>query len=474
MSPDPSSPVPGLRAGPSRRRRGLSLAMVMICLLILSVLGLAVGAIGVQNLQQIRRTAEKTILLQAANGGLCELMDRLYNNPAMGFEVSDSSQDGEGTFQTSAGTVYYWWTFNRSGPAAYCYNNMGSATTRTGWRGMVVPPVSALLLVNADTVPKARSTKPVRLAAVASKKFRFAVASDGAMSVRNIEGVTGFPGSVWSNETGTNTVQATSIDGQVFVNSTEGAIKVQASPAGVPYYGSGTTPIPDIPIDQVVLSHDPEATSHPYGGPATLYSDGNVTIKFLSTGDFSVVSGNLSGPNGATFNASSGLVRPPPPGQPDLNIFIGGELRVQGGALLAPRMHFFVDGDMTVGGSLSQLPTTGLQDNFLFVDGSLTFNGGQASNLNLFVAGDLRQNGSANYKGVMYVKEGDFTVSGGGTGSNYEGAVIVKGTGTEGDLSANSANFEYNPATLDAMSRYSVDVSENSPVYTLSWWILNE
>ena len=64
----------------------------------------------------------------------------------------------------------------------YCVNNLGSASTRTGFQGQTVPPLTGLLVVNADWVPRNLSTKPVRISAIASKKFRFAVATDGVLS----------------------------------------------------------------------------------------------------------------------------------------------------------------------------------------------------------------------------------------------------------------------------------------------------
>lgn len=453
------------------RRRGLSLAVTLVVLLVLSVLAVSLGAMGSQNLRQIRQSGEQSALLHAANGGLHELMDRLYNQPTYGNGVTDNSCDGSGTYMTSAGPAFYWWTFNRSGPAAYCYNNLGSATQQTGWSNKVVPPLTCYLVVSADLVPKELSREPLRLAAIASKKFRFAVGTDGTLNARNIRGVSGFPGSVWSNATGTgNLISATSIDGQVFTTGDASNILVNGSPTGIPYYDNARNPMPNIPVDQVVRSHDPASSTHPYGGPATYYSTGGLEIETSNSGAVTVRSGTL---RRTSDDAVVTTVAPPASGDPEISFFIDGDLDTQGGATLAPRMHFFVEDDMTVGGSLSQLPVSGVEDNFLFVGGDLTFNGGQASNLNLFVGGDARQNGSSTYNGVIYIQDGDFRISGGGTGSNYTGAVLVRGgTINNGDLDANSANFTYNPDYLVAMERYNFSISENTPVYALSWFIL--
>lgn len=454
-----------------RKPRGVSLAVTLVVLLVLSVLAVSLGAMGSQNLRQIRQSGEQSALLHAANGGLHELMDRLYSQPTYGNGVTDNSADGSGTYMTSAGPVFYWWTFNRAGPTAWCYNNLGSASVQTGWSGKVVPPLTAWLVVSADLVPKEFSREPLRLAAVASKKFRFAVGTDGTLEARNITGISGFPGSVWSNATGDgHLISATSVDGQVFTTGDEDSIRVNGSPAGVPYYENARSPMPNIPIAEVIQSYNPAATSRPYGGPASYYSTGDLEIEMSNSGVISVKSGTL---RRTSDDVSVPVVLPPVVGLPEVSVYVNGEMRIQGGATLAPRVHFFVRDDLTVGGSLSQLPVSGVEDNFLFVGEDLVFNGGQASNLNLFVAGDIRQNGSSTYNGVIYVQDGDFRISGGGTGSNYTGAVLVRGGSLEnGDLQANTANFTYNPDYLVAMERFNFSISENTPVYALSWFIL--
>lgn len=453
------------------RRRGLSLAVTLVVLLVLSVLAVSLGAMGSQNLKQIRQTGEQTALLHGANGGLHELMDRLYQQPSYGYDVADHSCDGSGTYMTSVGPVFYWWTFNRSGPSAYCYNNLGSATQQTGWNGKVVPPLTAWLVVSADLVPKEFSREPLRLAAVASKKFRFAVGTDGTLDARNIRGVAGFPGSVWSNATGDgNLISATSIDGQVFTTGDADNIHVTGNPPGIPYYDNARTPMPNIPVGDIIRSYDPAATEHRYGGPASYHSTGDLELEFSSSGVMTVKSGTV---RRTSDGSTVPVIHPPTAGDPEVTLFVDGDLETGGGVTMAPRVHFFVEDDMTVRGALNQLPVSGVEDNFLFVGDDLTFNGGQASNMNLFVGGDIRQNGSATYNGVIYVQNGDFRISGGGTGSNYTGAVLVRGGDIEnGDLEANSANFTYNPDYLVAMERFHFSISENTPVYALSWFIL--
>lgn len=453
-----------------QRKRGISLAVTMVVLMIFSVLGLAVGALGVTNLNQIRESERSATLLHAANGGLNELMDRLYRQPTYGQGVTDSSANGGGTYLTSSGIAYYWWTFQTTSTGGYCVNNLGSASMKKGSGGALVPPLTAALMVNADWVPRELSRKPLTLAAIASKKFRFALATDGELEARNIKGISGYPGSVWSNATGSSTIQATSIDGQAFANSSEGAIKVSGSPAGVPYYNSGRNPIPDIPIPDVIRSQSQLELNHPYGGPAFFQATGPIEFETTPEGILQVKSGTVYNDRGKGQLVNQ--IMPPPPGQPDYEIFVPGSVIFRGGATIPPRVHLFVQGDITVGGNLTQLPGTWPDDNFFWATGLIRYNGAQGSNIHMFAGTGVRQNGSAQYSGIVYVRNGDFEIQGGGTGSNYQGAVIVKGGMSDGDLEANTANFTYNPDYVTAMERFNVSFSENTPVYALCWWIV--
>lgn len=451
------------------RRRGLSLAVTLLVLMVLSVMGLALAAQGVLNLQQIEHGTERAILVNAANGGLHELMDAIYQNTAYG---RDRSARGSGTYTTSSGIVHYWWSFNPSDDG-FSVNNLDTSTPRTGFGGRTVPPLSALVVVNADFVPMAQSRNPVRVGSVCSKNFRMAIATDGTISARDVRGVQGYPGNIWSNATrapGSVTIAASSADGQVRANAPEGAIAIAGQPRGVHYYDAGRITIPDIPVQDVIASYAATATSRPYGGPATYASLGNVSASTNSqgrvdmTGDFVTQDGS---------RVTSVRIEPPAAGQPHVSIHVNGNLSIGGGAVLAPSIHWFVKDDMRINGSMTQLET-GDSDNFLFVGGVMDFRGASASDLHLFSGKGIKQSGSSSYKGVMYVRDGYYDASGGGTSSDFQGIVLIRSiaTGT-GNLNAPSTNFTYDPDFLTAMERFNVSVKDESPVFTLSWWVMD-
>lgn len=466
-----------------RRKRGISLAITLMTLVILTVIATAIGALGVSNLGQIRESSRKAAILHAANGGLNELMDLMFQDLTYGGSPGSSSVTGEGTYNSSIGPIYYWWSFNPGQGKGQSVNNLTTAVPTVNAGGIRVPPLTALLVVNADTVPRQQSRRPVRVAAIASKTFRMAVAVDGTAAVRDINAAPGYPGGVWSNATGQRTVSATSVDGLVFSGGGTGSISVSGFPAGVHHYDAEQLELPDIPVQEVIASADPRNSDHRYAEPATYaaYATGNsnatVTLQTDNNGVWRIaglqnVQGNVIYKSDGTTLGVGASITPPTAGQPDVSLFVDGDLRFNGGATIAPRMHLFVVDDFDVSGSLSQLPTTGTQDNFFFVGDDIGYSGSNGSNINMLAGGDIVQNGSSNYKGLFYTREGSFRITGGGTTSNFEGVTVIrKGGSGSGNLDAASANFRYNPAYLEALKRYNVTVNEETPVYALSWWI---
>lgn len=467
-----------------RRKRGISLAITLVTLLVLAVLGTAVGALGVSNLGQIKESARKSAILHAANGGLNELMDLMYQDLTYGGDAGSSSIRGEGTYTSSAGTIYYWYTFNPGEGKGQSVNNLTSATPRTNAGGIRVPPLAALLIVNADTVPRDRSRVPFRVAAIASKSFRMAVAVDGTANVRDINAAIGYPGGIWSNDDSNRTVTATSVDGLVFSGGGSGSVAVSGLPTGVHHFDADALTLPDIDIDAVIASADPRSSDHDFAPAATYaaYKGGSgqtpvLTLQTDNNGRIRIagmqnIQGNVLYGPGSTTLAVGSYIDPPVAGSPEVSLFVDGDLRFNGGATIAPRMHYFVEGNFDVSGALTQLPTSSTQDNFFFVGGNIGYSGSNGSNINMLAGGDIVQNGSSDYKGLFYVREGSFRITGGGTVSNFEGVTVVRaGDSGTGNLDAASANFKYNPAYLEALKRYNVSVNDETPVYTLSWWV---
>lgn len=466
-----------------RRKRGISLAITLMTLVILTVIATAIGALGVSNLGQIRESSRKAAILHGANGGLNELMDLMYQDLTYGGSPGSSSVTGEGTYNSSIGTIYYWWSFNPGTGKGQSVNNLTTAVPTVNAGGIRVPPLTALLIVNADTVPRRDSTRPMRVAAIGSKSFRMAVAVDGTANVREINAATGYPGGIWSNADEQRTVSATSVDGLVFSGGGSGSVSVSSLPTGVHHFDADRLQLPDIPVQDVIESADPRSSDHPYAQPATYaaYSTGGsnavLTLQTDNNGVWRIagmqnVQGNVLYKSDGTTLGIGGSINPPATGQPHLSLFVDGDLRFNGGATIAPRMHLFVEDDFDVSGSLSQLPTSGTQDNFFFVGDDIGYSGSNGSNINMLAGGDIVQNGSSNYKGLFYTREGSFRITGGGTVSNFEGVTVIrKGDSGSGNLDAASANFKYNPAYLEALKRYNVSVNEETPVYAISWWI---
>ena len=459
------------RSGRPAGQRGMALAVALVTLMILTVMGLALGSMGIENLNQIRRTADSEILVQAANGGLNELMDRIYGdgsttNGQFGKGVTDSSADGSGAYATSLKGCRYWWTFNPSSGQPYCTNNLDGKTPVTGWNGMTVPPCTALLVASADVAAPPDSQDPVRVVALASNRFPYAIASDGTIDINHVTSLIPGWGHVRSNNTTGTTSQpnidAEAIDGMTFSRNGPGTIEVSA-PSGPQFYDQPKMPIPDIPIASIVQSYSTAGTSgaHPYGGPATIQipGPGPHAITNLADGTLTV----------------DGIQLTPLP----VSVYIDGTVKTSGGGnLTIPQgLHLFVKGDMTVSGSLNEgttpAPSPGgtstlpLDKNFLFVTGDMTFNGSQGQGLYIMTGGNVRQNGTSDYRGLIYTQGGSVQFNGGGL---VTGSIISKaGVSTSGDLTAGNLDVNFDPSVFDSINWLGFSVL--GPVRTVSWYI---
>ncbi len=460
-----------LRTRQSSGQRGMALAVALVTLMILVVLGLALGSIGIDNLNQIRRTGDTSALVHAANGGLHELMDRIYGNGSstngqFGLGVSDATADGAGTYATSLKACHYWWTFDSSSGEPYSTNNLGGDSAVTGWNGMTVPARMALLITSADVVPRAQSQEAVRVVALVTNGFPYAISSDGKIDINRVTGPIPGQANVRSNST-TGTfanpnVEAASVDGMVFSRNAPGSIKVSGS-SGPLLYGQDPLVIPDVPILEVVRSQSTAGVggAHPYGGPATIQIPGSGSHSMSNDG-----SGNL---------VIDGIPLTPRP----VSVYVNGDLSASGGgSLTIPKgVHLFVRGSMQVGGSLNQdtspppsgSSTSGLpaDENFFFITGDLRFNGAQGQGLNMLVGGNIRQNGSSSFSGLLYSQGGDIQVNGGGT---LTGSIIAKaGVSTSGDTSAKNLNVVFDPSVFDNLTWMGFSI--RGPVRTTSWQV---
>jgi Tfp pilus assembly protein PilV len=511
-----------VRAQRRKRQKGIALAVVLVTLLILTVMGLALGTMGILNLNQMREAEEQQVLLHTANGGLHSLMAQLKANPGLG---SDQQASGTSTVATSIPGTRYWWTFNPSDPRGarfgYCTNNVSGETAVTGFNGMQVPPHTALIIVYADRVDEAQLTNPVRVAALVTNDFNYAVATDGTILLADVSGVNGLAGNVRSNAVGGDpNIELDSVTGYVFTRdpyvSDTDPIDINRTPEGSPVYNAPPVELPDIPIEDIVNSHSDAGTrahghtgsgdgAHEYGGPASIQVQaGSVNIDAVTPVSITIngttypLSGTtvdiyLEDTGDGTVTTTGSLTLPK-----GLNLFIKGNLRVNGSLeqltladphrrpLLASRGPGGGGGGGGGGSPLpapsaspspspspSVLPGTGLTGTStnIFATGTMRFNGGQSTSMNLFAGTGIDQNGSSTYKGIIYVRNGDFTLSGGGTNSNITGIVIVRG-GELGNLSGRTVNLTYDPSVIRGLSQFGFDLNSDQPFHVLSWFMM--
>jgi hypothetical protein len=462
-----------VRTGRSSGQEGMALAVALVTLMILVVMGLALGSVGIDNLNQIRQTGDTSALVHAANGGLHELMDQIYGdgsstNGQYGHGVSDASADGAGIYTTSLKACHYWWTFNTSAGEPYSTNNLNGNSAVTGWNGMTVPARMALLVTSADEVPRAESQNPVRVVALVTNGYPYAITSDGQIEINNVTGPVPGQANVRSNSIlgflFKPNIKANSVDGMLFSRNGPGTIKVSDS-SGPQLFDQDPISIPDLPILQVVRSQSTAGVSgdHPYGGPAAIQIPGSGSHDMSNDG-----SGNL---------VIDGVVLSPRP----VSVYVNGNLSVSGGgSITIPKgVHLFVQGNMVVSGSLNQdtdpPPSSGLStselptdENFLFVTGDLRFNGAQGQGLHMLTGGNIRQNGTSDFAGMVYSQNGNIQFNGGGT---VTGAIIAKsGVSTlVGDVNAKNFNVVFDPSVFDSLTW--LNFSMRGPVRTTSWQI---
>ncbi|HXE71509.1 MAG TPA: hypothetical protein VNO81_02520 [Candidatus Nitrosotenuis sp.] len=455
-----------------RRPAGMAFPAVLMTLALLVVMGMGLGMMGMVNLRQIRTASENTILLQAAHGGLHDLMARLKQNPGMGTGSTDL--EGQGSYSTSLAGAYYWWTFDPASRWPYSTNNLLGEEVLVRPDGRPVPPHCCLVTVSADQVPREQSRRPLQVAAIVTDDFQYAVATDGSVLVSDVTGVGNLMGNVRSNRTGGRpNVQADTVTGFVFSRDGEGSVRLNRG-QGSPVYKVAPIPLPDVPIGDVVASQfnggtqahvhtGPGDGAHPYGGPASIQVRASaVTIDSLSPNQITI--------NGTRYNLEGTRV--------DVYLEATGGTVTSPGSLDLPKgLNLFVKGNLRINGSLGQTEprgSGGLQgtENFLWVTGSVRFNGGQGTDLNIFAGTGIEQNGSSNVTGILYVRNGNIEISGGGSSNRYQGTVIARGGGLTGELEARTVDFVYDPRVLVGLSRFGVSLNQDTPMHTRSWWVV--
>lgn len=477
-----------------RTRSGFALGLVLMILVLITVLGLVLGAMGATNLAQIRHSGEKTGLVHAANGGLHELMDVLYGNPTYGTTLSEA---GSGTFSASHGVTQYTWTFDPNAGGPYCTNNLAGHAAVTGYGGKAVPPGMALLVVSA-TMESAGTEKAATVAALATDRYPYAIASDGTIDIADVSSVFPGQGHVRSNFSGGSpNIAADLVDGMTFSVDGTGSIQVDNG-SGPQMFNEPPVALPDVPIQGILASWSAAGLggSHPYGGPAQWQYSSNVVATTDSSGNLDIGGDHITAP---------------------ATIYVDGDFRINGGAQVARGIHVFCTGDFVVNGSLQQLsldhvrrvlasrgngngngngnggspspsvspsptpapspsptalppsgggPAVGPNTNFIIAGDEIRFNGGSGQSLNLLAMNGIRQNGASVLRGFFYVRNGDFELNG---SHSVTGVVITRSGAVQGDVEAGNANVTYDPAVLDTLGGLQVTIL--GKVRTTAWWL---
>lgn len=445
----------------------MALAVALVTLLILTVMGLAIGAMGVENLGQIKKTARNSSLLQAANGGLHELMDRLYQNETYGMGVTDASADGTGTYSTSSVQANYWWTFNTGAGEPYCTNNLDGTSVVTGWNGLRVPPRMALVVVSADQGARPGGNETVMVVALVTNRLPYAVVSDGTIEVNIVSSVVPGEGNVRSNEEGGSpNIHAETVDGTTFSRDGPGSIDLDdVADSGPVKYDVDPVALPNIPIQQIVASYSTAGVSgtHPFGGPAVYQIPGPGPHDMRNRPD-----GSIEIESGGAWTR----IHPLP-----ASVHVEGSIVISGGGTMeVPQgLHLFVNGNFRTNGSLRQdtSPSGGgggsplpNDATFFFVTGNMEFRGAEGQNLNMLAGGNIQQNGSSNYRGIVYSQDG--TVDFNGSGS-VTGSIIARaGVSNPGNTQAQNLDVRYDPSVFDKLDFLGLEVT--GPVRTASWW----
>lgn len=430
------------------RPPGFALGVVLLVLTLVVTLATATAGFGALTLQQLRESERQLALTHAANGGLHELMDALYGNEAY-------ASDGFGTYTASSGNLAYRWTFDEVPGQPFCTNNFQGTAPVTGWGGRVVPPGTSLLAVTA-TQP-GYSEKTAGVAALVVNDYPYAVVADGLLKIGDVTAPGGLlEANVRSNlEGGRPNIVGEVVEGQTFSRDGVGSIRVDGD--GMRNYDEPPFPVPDLPISDIVASFSPGGVNgrRPYGGPARFVYDGNVAATTDREGTVTI--------QGDAIRAED-------------TVYVDGDLTFSSGPTIAAGIHFFVNGDIRVNGSLTQLEpnspepsgTPGLSggNSFMVCTGNLRMNGGSAGRMHLLVGEGITQNGSSDWRGLIYVQQGRLTTNG---TQELQGVVIAKSGITRGDVLAGNTDVLYDPDVIRDLMGLNLGI--RGFVRARSWWL---
>lgn len=420
-----------------RQRKGLTLALVLQVLAVLAVTAMGLAALGIANLRQVRQSQEKSVLTHTAAGGVDEVINVLSTTLNYGSTANPKPGTTEGSYPETLPWARFFYSFDPS-QAHFSVNNLEGLTQTTGSDGLAVPSYTALAQVTAGR----DANGDVRMAAILARIWPYAIAAEGDIDVGHVGTVGPDPALRSNEETGTITISADSLNGSAYSSRGYGSISVSGEPKGRQNFDQPPITLPDVPIDTILANYAVNAT-HKFNGNQTGSSSNNGTLTI------------------------GGVVITPPPAGQERTIYVNGDLRFNGGLTVPRGVHFFVTGEFLVngGGGFQQLannPAAAHEDNFIFAN-TIRFNGGTAQNLYLFAEEEIDQNGSSEYYGVTYVRDGTVSMSG---SSELGGVVITR----NGEMVAPNTDITYDPRVLPAAERFGVQLMAQSKLRRVAWW----
>ncbi|HXE72413.1 MAG TPA: hypothetical protein VNO81_07100 [Candidatus Nitrosotenuis sp.] len=432
---------------PSGRERGLAMAVTLSLLAILAILGLAITAVGVQQLNFGRHQADTSMGLLAAEAGLEEVRAAMQADPSYGTR----GESFEGQLPSTA--LRYFGSFSAASAAApglVSVNNLASSTAVTRPDGTVVPPWTADIIASV----KVGRGQRVTVGMILTNRWDQAVSTTGnfrargnlkvygASTLQEVERILGgsstgdMPGNILANSDQNPAVQL-SLNSQI-----SGVI---TTPGGV-NPSSFTNVVHDtLPIPELSWSFYTPASSDPryYELGASSYS--NLTLPAEAGRTLIYRQGSLTVGGGLTLE--------------NCTLSVDGDLNISGGLQLR-NATLYVNGDVEISGGIhyggSGAATGSIfvcgQGNDIQVDGSADFSASNTTGVSIFCQDEIRLTGGASLQGVLYAN-GDLTATG---GARVIGMAITNGNArTEVEVEG-GATFIYCPVYLQALTQYQV------------------
>ncbi len=358
-------------------RGGLALLTTLMILFILSVIGFAICAIGVQNLNLVGGYRNSSTAYYAARAGINEAFYRLDSDNSYG--TSSAHSFSETLSNNESYTVNF-----VSGPF-YSVNNMAGSSGVPDGSGDTVPK-KFVSVISSSTV-RGRTVHLKAIGRLAFPGGDYAIFTDDVLNAANITGDV-------RNNYNSNGVGMTlnSITGTATTMAAEGSISISTAGSSC-VYGASNYPVPDLGIPGIVAAGASKPGVTVYT-PATFPDsiDGSVT-------PFVYVNGNVTAHK---LDITNGAI-----------VFINGALTINGQLTYTTgRSAVFCSTNFRANGS------SGTDSCSILTGGTIRFNGAATLRGFMYCNGLYDQNGNSSYRGNIMVRNGGF--SGSGTSVVYD------------------------------------------------------